>query len=441
MTAVAADTHTDDDRLYPYQLEGVHWLRQRQCGLLADDMGLGKTAQALSAAPSRAPLLVLCPGGLRSVWQTELQSWRPDLRVHVIPTRRLYRQPEPGEAVICSYEMMPAAHSPPAPGTVVIADEAHKLKTHGTRRNLSALQLFRKTRERRGRVWLLSATPILNKPPELWMMLRLMGAHLECYGSAQNFAKQFGGVRGSLGMLWDGCEKRIQPGALAPVRPHILRRTKAQVLPDLPPKSYRTIVVPSPHERSTLRLALDELVDETDRIIADFESGYYTPSASMMTARKELAVYKSQHPVFLQTVESFAEAEEPLIVFSVHRDPIMVLGDGKGWGKVIGGQTPTQRTQAVDAFQTHHTVDNLAATIGAAGHGLTLTRAAFALFIDQSFVPADNLQAEDRIVRIGQKRPTVIINLVCDHHVDKRIHQILEAKSRLLAATTDRLVE
>jgi SNF2 family DNA or RNA helicase len=106
----------------------------------------------------------------------------------------------------------------------------------------------------------------------------------------------------------------------------------------------------------------------------------------------------------------------------------------------MGGVSQKRRDEAIDAFQAGK-LRGIACTIQAGGVGITLTKAHHAVFIDRTFVPGDNLQAEDRVCRIGQDRGVIISDIVCDHPIDRRVHELLRKKEKLIAATTGRLAE
>src|SRR5262245_5578154 len=127
----------------------------------------------------------------------------------------------------------------------------------------------------------------------------------------------------------------------------------------------------------------------------------------------------------LELVEQFEDQGGPLVVFSAHREPIEALAARGGWGVITGGTEPRRRQEVVDAFQAGR-LKGVGRTIQAGGTGLTLTRASTALFVDLDWTPANNLQAEDRVCRIGQRAGHVrIIRMVSDHPLDRRVLRVL----------------
>ena len=135
----------------------------------------------------------------------------------------------------------------------------------------------------------------------------------------------------------------------------------------------------------------------------------------------------------MDSIKEYESVEEPVIAFSYHRGPIEELGRRKGWVCITGSTSDSDRTAIVDRFQRGE-LRGVAGTIGAMGVGVTLTRSANVMFLDRDFVPANNLQAEDRSLRIGQTRGVVVTILNATHPVDQRVAIILERKERLLEA-------
>jgi SNF2 family DNA or RNA helicase len=153
--------------------------------------------------------------------------------------------------------------------------------------------------------------------------------------------------------------------------------------------------------------------------------------AHLSSARKELAAYKLD--AALPLILEFEAQNQPIVVFSAHRAPVEALAKRGGWAGLYSGAR--QRDKTIEDFQDGK-LKGVAATIQASGLGITLTRSHHAIFLDRTYVPGDNLQAEDRVCRIGQDRGVIIIDVVCDHPVDLRVAQILHQKKRLIEATT-----
>lgn len=412
--------------LYPFQADGVTFLRGGTRRLLFDEMGLGKTPQALCAIEPGAPAIIVCPAVLKSNWAAECRRWRPDLRPYIINGRGAFRWPAPGECVIVNYDILPEDFDFPSPHTELTFDEAQAVKSWKSQRTKAARKMIRRALKVDGSARLLTGTPLMNKPAELWAMLQALSMGNELYGSYTRFVKLFGGETDALGQtIWD--PHSVHPNAMDPIRPHALRRTRAAVLPELPEKEWRTVQLDEPD----LSLPCMDTC-ELDSIEALMERMENDPG--MMGDRKRLAAWKI--PALLSLVDQYENAGEPVVVFSAHRGPIEALEKRPGWATIMGGST--RRDEAVQAFQRGE-LCGLGCTIRAAGVGLTLTRAAHAIFVDREWTPAANAQAEDRLCRIGQTRGITITDLVADHPMDRAVTELLIQKVKFQAATVSRL--
>lgn len=451
--------------LFPFQKVGVTWLASRQAGLLADDMGLGKTIQALTAMPENAPILVIGPAVAKYVWATEAKKWRPDLKVTMLEGRKSFKWPAPGEMVVTNYDIIDSPTTAPAPGTVVIADEAQCLKNSKTQRTSRFRDIGAAARNNGGKTWILTATPLMNRPGELWSVLQAAGIAREAFGSWENFVRLFDGVQDRWGAMVWGTPDPSVPELLRKVS---LRREKKDVLPDLPEKRYREIIVdldektrkacmkaasvletytrfnaingdPTPEQvrSNTLKTSREDMVnrmgedvvhsvEEADRILKQMVSLNFE---DMSRARAALATAKI--PALIKLVEEYEEQEEPVVVFSAHRAPIDAFASREGW-RVITGDTPAEeRVEIQQAFQDGK-LKGVAGTIDSAGTALTLTRASNAIFVDLEWTPALNTQAEDRILRIGQTRGVLITILVANFPLDQRVTALLQTKKRII---------
>jgi len=419
--------------LREYQREGVRWLcsRAAQGALLADDMGLGKTATVLIALPNSARVLVICPAVAKGVWRAEVAKWRSDLRVTILEGRGcLTRWPEAGEILVVNYDVLGEVPKAPCPeGVVVIADEAHALKNGKALRTSRFRAISDTARAIGGRTWLVTATPLTNRPQELWSVLRAAGLEKEAFGNWPRFVHLFDGVDGK----WGGIEwgTRVDPSVPEMLRRVMLRRDKLDVAKELPGKSREVRMVSL--DREGLRAVESEIKallkegSSIDDILEEIEKG---DVEFTQLARLRAALAGAKLPSVIELVEQYEEAEEPLVVFSAHRVVIDALATRPGWGRISGDETAEQKTAAAEAFQRGE-LKGIAATIKAGGVAITLTRACNEVFVDHAWTPADNVQAEDRVFRIGQTRPVNIICLQANHPVDARVEDLLLRKTAL----------
>lgn len=476
-------------KIYPFQKTGAEFLRSRRRAILADQMGLGKSAQALAAIDEKKAALVIAPPVVLGSWYDEARRWRPDLRAAI--WRRPYGIfPEPGEVLIASYSTLPfemveartrcpfceklsvieiaepdpnsaeqesakrwknscdkerggcgrlfdqrddafvehvwAGERPKHPVQLVV-DEAHYCKSRKARRTLAVRAIATQATS----TWLLTGTPLLNSPEELWSLCQIFpgpgpfssGAH-DAFGSWRNFVELFHGRKKKYGGYEWSVAGDVSPEAAPRLGSLMLRRMREEVLPELPKKTRRFLQIEI-DERGLPPWGAEKLAGMTDdEVLAEC-----APEGSLSTVRKLLAERKM--PALLQLVDDFEEQEEPVIVFSYHRDPVEQLGARKGWAAITGGTPDVERAQIVRDFQEGK-LKGIAGTIGAMGVGVTLTRASNVIFLDRDFVPANNLQGEDRAARIGQKRAVLITILMTMNAVDLRVRDVLERKERLL---------
>jgi SWI/SNF-related matrix-associated actin-dependent regulator 1 of chromatin subfamily A len=419
--------------LYPFQKSGVAWLAPRKAGLLADEMGLGKTVQAILALPDGAPVLVVAPAVAKGVWRREFAKWRPEFTVRMLSGRGSFAWPVQGEVVIVNYDILPATLSQDLlPGTVVIADEAHALKNSKAQRTRKFRAISEAVRKAGGRVWLLTATPMLNRAPELWTVLNAAGLAGEAFGNWPKFCALFGGREGRYGMEWSG---RVGPEAGDLLRRVSLRRLRTDVLPDLPTKVYKDI--PMNNLSASCKKLCDEVLAKMEKAQATLENFHSVAFEEMSRARAALATAKI--PSLVDLIEDFEAQDEPVVVFSAHRAPIDILREREGWAVIMGGTPNDERTKIEEAFQRGE-LKGVGATIEAGGVAITLTRAHHAVFVDQEWTPALNAQAEDRICRIGQTRGVVISRLVAEHELDRRVADLLDTKQALINASVEESV-
>ncbi len=438
--------------LFPFQRTGVEWLAPRTGAILADDMGLGKTIQALISAPAGAPILVVCPAVAKGVWVREAAKWRPDLKPVALSGRGSFRWPVAGEMVVINYDILPepptAEENPtsfagaalqPIPGCpanlVLVADEAHAVKNHKAARTARFRALSTAARAAGGRVWLLTATPLLNRPMELWSVLQAAQLQREALGNWKRFLALFDGHPGEYGGYEFGAPSDEVPELLARV---MLRRVKTDVLKDLPEKRRTEIEVDLDSKTAKLCDAALGAVDLA-AAVAEAKAGRYTTPSFEQLSRARAALATAKIPALLELLDSYEESGEPVVVFSAHRAPVDLVAERTGWAAITGDTSPETRTQIEADFQAGK-LRGVAATIQAGGVAITLTRAAHAIFVDQAWTPALNSQAEDRIYRIGQSRGVLITVLVARHALDRRVADLLAEKAELIAATVDAVV-
>ena len=423
---IAVDLARRGQELYTFQKTGVAWLAPRCGALLADEMGLGKTIQALAALPPGARVLVVCPSAAKGTWRKEASKWRPEFRVSTLQGRGSARWPSENEIVVTNYDIADGFSSEVPADVTIICDEAHMLKNPDAKRTKALRATIALALAKGGRCWGLTGTPLLNRPQELWGVLMSLGLAQAAFGSSKNFRYLFDAKLGKWGTVWG---QPRQPEVKERLDRVMLRRRKAEVLPDLPTKSWelRECALDRPHAK-----ALGKLEEVFAEWLASPASDELPAFEGFSSVRQTLAAGKV--PAMLDIVSEFEANEEPLLVWSAHRAPIDALAKREGWAAITGDTSADERSRLETRFQAGE-LKGLGLTIQAGGVAITLTHASHALFVDRMWTPALNEQAEDREVRIGQKNAVQIIDLVCDHPLDKRLHEVLMRKQALIRAT------
>jgi len=433
-----------EHRLYPFQKVGVEFLAVRKRAILGDDMGLGKTVQALLAIDNTCGTVVVCPSSIKLNWEKEVKRWRPDLTPIVCKGRkgkRAFRLPDEGEVIIVNYEILPTWLTPVQVGetdkgypivsgtftaeqreilasTIVIEDEAHRGKNYKAMLHKKCRELGRLAAKN----WLLTATPLMSRPTDLYGVLQMGLMDREVFGGWKGFVRCFqGGRHGYGGAYTFGAPLPEVPERMRRV---MLRRMKDDVLKDLPAKTYTTVKVEPSGE---VKRAADDLWKQYGPLLG---TGLLPSFDQISEIRAKLSADRIDG--MTQIVCDAEESDTPLVVFSAFKAPIKALSKRQGWRTITGDTPMDERQEIVDQFQAGE-LKGIGLTIAAGGVGLTLTHASNVLFVDLDWTPAMNWQAEDRVRRIGQKASSIqIIRMVSDHPLDARVQELLEEKIKLV---------
>lgn len=446
--AINAELAQRNESLFGYQIEGIRWLSPRRTALLADDMGLGKSVQALMSVPDGSPILVVCPAVAKGVWLREAKRWRPDLKGVTLVGRNSFRWPKPGEMVITNYDILPdldkkdirkSVHAGCPENVVIVADEAQALKNNKAKRTKRFRSLGKYALNSDGKVWLLTATPMLNRPVELWNILQAADLASEAFSNWEKFVELFSGEKGR----WGGYEWGEPTKKAAKfLRRVCLRREKRDVLPDLPSKIYSTLDVEIDKKTQTL---CDSILESIQAAGVNLDAAVDAASDAALrgsVAFEEISAVRAslataKIPSLLKLVEDYESSDTPVVVFSAHRSPIDIFSDRQGWAVITGDTSPKKRTQVEDDFQAGK-LKGVAATIQAGGTAITLTHASNMIFVDLDWTPALNAQAEDRCCRIGQNFSVQVTRLAANHKLDQSVVQLLAKKQAIISGSVER---
>ena len=431
-------------RLRSYQRDGFAWLARLAewagGAVLADDMGLGKTVQALALLLRRSerPALVVAPASVGWNWRRECERFAPTLRVveYRGPRRaELLAGLGGGALVVTSWDLMARDVDALAElewGTVVF-DEAQAAKNPRTRRSRAARRLpagFRLA---------LTGTPVENHAGELHALLAVLLPGL--LGSSEQFGRRY------LAPIARGDEgpRRALSRLIAPF---VLRRKKAEVAPELPPRTeLRRSVVLSPAERQVYErirsaglagLLLSEQGSEPQqrmRVLA-LLTRLRQAACHPRLADPASGAASSKTAAVLELLESLRQEGHSALVFSqfvghleLVRDALTGRGFSLAW---LTGATPQERRKAeVDRFQAGG-VDAFLISIKAGGTGLNLTAASYVVHLDPWWNPAVEDQATDRAHRIGQTQAVTVYRFISEDTVEEQILDLHERKRELV---------
>ena len=447
----------------PYQRAGIAYALGRKHTLIADDMGLGKTVEAIGVANATKPgtVLIICPASLRLNWAREWRKWSvQDLKVQVLTGQSKFDPT--AQVVIVNYDVLKRFHVELRSRTwdLQITDEFHFLKNPKT---LRSKQVYGKWNREPSKVvepiratqslWL-SGTPFTNRPIELHPVLKHVDpvnwrnwkayAVRYCAGHQTRWGWD---VTGASNL--EELQNRLRSTLM-------VRRLKADVLKELPPKRRQVLELPqngataavkaeqrawASHQEVLRDLAAAVELAKVSENPQDFDDAVTKLREASAVAFEELS--KARHAVAVAkvpyVVEHLSSALEqgPVLCFAWHKDVVKLLKDelSKEFriGTITGADSMTARQQVVDQFQAGE-LDLVIGNTQAAGVGLTLTRSSHVVFAELDWVPGNLSQAEDRAHRIGQTGSVLVQHLVLEGSLDARMAQVLVEKQRVADA-------
>ncbi len=420
--------------LYGYQIDGVQALLDREAVLLADDMGLGKTIQAIAALRilflhrKIDSSLFVVPAGLVSQWRKEFREWAPELRISVVrglADERAWQWRAECHVHLTSYETLRAdftshPYAPPhRQWGVVVLDEAQRIKNGEANVSRKCKQLPR------DRAWALTGTPLENRVEDLISILEFV----------------------------DPLEKGATPrklnlqSALELHKSLQLRRKKADVLDQLPPKTVSEIILPlAPRQKETYDRA------EQDGIIQLRKSGEALRIEHVLALIMRLKQICNFCPTTGESakLDDLRERLEGLQAEG-HRALIFSQFSDENYGvrsiaRNLAGLTPltytgdlslSGRDAAIAEFKSNPDRKILVLSVRAGGQGLNLQDASYVFHFDRWWNPAVENQATDRVYRLGQTRAVHVYKYVLEGTIEEKIDKILKEKQSLF----DRFVD
>ncbi len=459
--------------LRPFQKAGVRWALQHPNTFIGDDMGLGKTVQAvgvINSDESIKKVLVVCPLSVSLNWRDEINKWQTrGLSVGVLSSKNL-NFPDT-DVVIGHWGIMSKVQKQlrERKWDLIVLDESHYAKNPKAQRTKAIIGDFKDKIPplQAGRKIALSGTPIPNRPIELYSILKWLDPQVS--GTWMHYATRYcDGRQTRYG--WDVSGASHLDELQQTLRSSILiRRLKSEVLTELPPKT-----------RQVIKLSLDDtgltsVVKNEQKIVTSAQAAISKAKVAVELAKAEsdeaykkavealreaqsiafAEMSKARHDTALAKVPSVVahlqdlleDDEQKIVVFAHHRDVIQLLRENletptKDWSgvktvSIVGGDSPESRLEAVHSFQDNPSVRVFLGSIGAAREGITLTAADIAVFAEIDWVPGNLSQAEDRIFRIGQKKPVTIQHVLLDKSIDAGMIQTIIHKQEVLDQALD----
>ncbi|MCU0668906.1 MAG: DEAD/DEAH box helicase, partial [Myxococcota bacterium] len=398
--------------LRSYQRAGVDWLvflRDAGLGaLLADDMGLGKTLQVLSALDANGRTLVVAPTSVLFNWANEAQRFRPGLRVSLYhgPARAL--DPK-AQITLTSYALLrlDAEALARVAWDAAVLDESQAIKNPDSQVARAAHALCARWRVA------MTGTPIENRLDELWSQIHFTNPGL--LGTRAGFDERWAAPIAA-------GDAAAAAGLHAKLRPFLLRRRKAEVAPELPPRTEVVLHVDLEPEERAVYDAVRAATRED--VVAKLASGAGVLAALEALLRlRQAACHRGLVPG--QSAETSSKVE--LLVEE------LTTAVAEGHKSLLDGST-RDRAGVVAAFQADDGPPVLLLSLQAGGSGLNLTAADHVFLLDPWWNPAVEDQAADRAHRIGQTRPVLVHRLVATDTVEERVLALQESK-RALADT------
>jgi hypothetical protein len=381
--------------LRDYQQKGVEWLLAHseggiyKGGILADDMGLGKTLESLVAAKAlqrthNCPVFVVCPVSLMEGWRRAATMVEVEVELF---SNHFSQIPAPLESG----------------GFVVIFDEAHSFQDPTSKRTKKFLNLC--LAENCIAAWLLTGTPMKNGRP-INLMPLLMAVEHPLVQNKHKFQERYCNghrkVINSYGKtVWDVTGAAFLDELSQKTHDVILRRTKKECLPELPPKTRIFKQAELEKTRASEYHAEIKALVQNYKDRAD--AGEVDPSAEALVTLNILrgvgSRYKADSAITL--AQELLEQGQQVVIFTEFIESAKAINAALGGELLIGGVDPLLRQDMVDRFQAGES-KVFVGTIKSGGVGLTLTAASNVILVDRAWTPGDCEQAEDRCYRLGQ---------------------------------------
>lgn len=443
--------------LLPYQRAGVAYAANARRCFIADEMGLGKTIQAIATVEyvmDSYPVVVVCPPSLVLNWAKEYNKWLPRLRVSTVTNRKAFPEKGSYDVLVVGYSNIAHWQKELSGHRAYVFDESHYCKTPTAQRTKAAVKMS-KAAGKDGLILCLTGTPVTNRPNEYASQLDILG-RLSDFGGLWGFYRRYcGAYRDQFGQ-WnisghshlDELNDRLRAACY-------IRRTKDQVLSELPPVMHSSVVVEGDStamkeyvkaERDIL-LWIAERARELARAEGKSERGAAVAAMIRAEANEHLVrlsvlrrlAAKAKMDAVHEWITAHIEAGKKVVVAAHHREIVDELARRYGNLKIQGGMSVEEVEENKRLFQ-ELPVDKapvIVLSIQAAKTGHTLTAAEDVLFVELPWTPADVDQTYSRCHRIGQKGSVTATYLLTSGTIDEEIFSLIERKRSVVDAAVD----
>lgn len=465
-------------KLKDFQEYGVKYLLKHKRCFLADDMGLGKSLQSISAIESANayPCLIVCPASLKLNWKKEIE-YAVDRTVTIVDgfVKDGDMPNYDTDFVIINYDILDTKSFENMLGhksflknidfKSIIADECHYLSNPKSLRTKSVTELS-KGREY---VFMLSGTPILNRPKELISQLQIL-RYLDTFGGMWGFAKKYCDLNETkFGWDYSGAtnlnDLYENLGKLG-----FVRRLKTDVLSELPPKqrTYIPVEITNMTEYNKantkfLQWLAQQYYNDQD-VINNVMNDDSIPASSkdlVIFARLETRLTSAQNAEALvkmeklkqvvakgklkktfEFVDNIVESGEKVVVFAHHKEiyNAIIKHYGESCVCFVSGMTGSQKDESVTKFQTDPNIKVFVGSIESAGVGITLTASSTVVFVEFAYNFATHEQAEDRVYRIGQSNFVNCYYLYTIDTIDETMIEMIENKKDISKQVIDGII-
>ena len=436
-------------KLYDHQKEGIKFLLTNNGCLLADDMGLGKSLQSIVAALECGAerILVLCPSAVKINWEREINYFQ-NFDTTIISGKKW----DQAKFTIINYDILKNFHEVPGNNLkeedicwdnqhlvqgnfdLVIIDEAHKLKNPKSNRGSIMKDLC--VNHSIEKVWLLSGTPVANRPMDYYNLLRLIKSPL--VDNFKFYVQRYCEGKQITTTLKNGHKKKIwlTNGAsnleeLAIKTKHIYKRRLKTEIKDMPDK----LMVPTYHKFTDKQWREYNDLWEEYLIERKKKKKRGEPERDLVELgllRKFVAM--EAIPESIAMAENIIEQDNKVIIFTNFTDELLAIQKHFGKKCVVhyGQMSDKEKQLSIDKFQQNDKVEVFIGNIISAGVGITLTEATHVIFNSFDWVPGNNEQAEDRAYRIGQTNNVTVYYQLFEKTISIRMWETLQRKQDII---------